>query len=120
MRVVIADDLNTPRMQLRRIIVNDLGLTVVGEARDGAQAVDHCRKHHPDVVILDISMPVMTGLQAARIISEERLATHIVIVSSQAQHAITDQLRAMGARFCLKPYDQEQLRALMRSIDGDA
>jgi len=129
MRVVFADDLSAERMQLRRIIKSELGFEVVGEARDGQEAIELCRKHRPDVVILDVLMPKLTGLQAAPQIVAEDLVQHVVVCSSQAQHAIIDQFKLLRSdtvkvHFCLKPYDPNnaepgggQLHRLLAGLD---
>lgn len=124
MRIVFADDYARERMQLRRIITNDLGFEVVGEAKNGREAIELCRKHRPDVVIMDLSMPIFTGQEAVPIIAREKLVKHIVVCSSQAQHAILNQIREFNPKFCLKPYDANnaeagggQLHQLLRSLD---
>jgi YesN/AraC family two-component response regulator len=116
MRVVIADDMRIQRQQLRRIVTQDLGFDLIGEAADGAEAVALCRTAPCDIVILDLSMPVLTGIQAAEIIYTEKLARHIVVCSSQAQLAITTKLKAMNALFCLKPYSPKQLQAVLSRV----
>ena len=70
MRAVIADDEVLIRMYIREILENN-GYEIAGEAEDGMDAVTVCREQRPDFVIMDINMPVMTGLEAARVIREE-------------------------------------------------
>lgn len=121
MRAVIADDMHISRNILKRILIEDLHIEVVGSARNGSEAVDLCREHAPELVILDLSMPVLTGMQAARVIFEESLANHIVVVSSQSQHSLKDQLTPLGAYFCMKPYSPRQLARVIEGIfNGDA
>ena len=72
-RIVIVDDEPIIRMDLREIL-ESRGYQVVGEAADGFDAVELCRTHVPDLVLLDIKMPLMDGLSAAQIIHEQGLA----------------------------------------------
>lgn len=119
--VVIADDMHISRNILKRIVVHELGFSLVGEAKNGREAVDLCAQHRPSIAMLDLSMPVLTGMQAARIIFEAQTAKQLVIVSSQAQHVLTDQLKALNAIFVMKPYSAPQLvRALREYVDGES
>ena len=71
MRVLIAEDEALIRMDLREMLEEE-GHEVVGEARDGAEAVELARDLRPDIVFMDIKMPGMDGIEAARIIGDER------------------------------------------------
>ena len=82
-RVVIADDEVLIRMYIREILENN-GYEVVGEAEDGLDAIAVCRQKKPDFVIMDINMPVMTGLEATKVINEDKqheLASEFGIMS---------------------------------------
>ncbi len=119
--VVIADDMHISRNILKRIVVHELGFTLVGEAKNGREAVELCAAHRPTIAMLDLSMPVLTGMQAAKIIFDSKTAQQLVIVSSQAQHVLTDQLKALEAIFVMKPYSAPQLvRALRSYVNGES
>ena len=77
-KVVIADDEVLIRMYIREILENN-GFEVVGEAEDGLDAITVCKQKHPDFVIMDVNMPVMTGLEAARVIHEDTLMPAVKI-----------------------------------------
>ena len=80
-KVVIADDEVLIRMYIREILENN-GFEVVGEAEDGLDAITVCKQKHPDFVIMDVNMPVMTGLEAARVIYEDKLAGFVMILTA--------------------------------------
>ena len=89
-KVVIADDEVLIRMYIREILENN-GFEVVGEAEDGLDAITVCKQKHPDFVIMDVNMPVMTGLEAARVIHEDKLAGFVMILTAYRDKEIADQ-----------------------------
>lgn len=115
MRVVIADDSEIERQFVRKI-ARKAGHEVVLECANGLEAVHACRELKPDIVLLDIAMPSMTGDSAARIISSDGTADHIIIASSQSQGAIIAPLMEMGCRFAGKPYDPHQLGRILAEV----
>lgn len=107
-RVVIAEDEALIRLDLRECLVEE-GYEVVGEAADGAEAVSKVREHGPDVAILDVMMPGVDGLTAAREIMTERLAA-VVILTAYSQRDLVEQARDAGAMaYLIKPFQQEEL-----------
>ena len=89
-RVVVVDDEVLIRMYIREILENN-GYEVVGEAEDGLDAINVCREQRPDFVIMDISMPVLSGLEAAKVINEEKLAGFIIILTAYRDKDIAKQ-----------------------------
>lgn len=79
--VVIADDESLIRMGLSEIL-SEHGMHVVGEANDGFEAISLCEKHRPDVALLDIKMPMLDGLTAAKHITDNKLADTVVMVTA--------------------------------------
>jgi response regulator NasT len=109
-RVVIAEDEPLIRLDLRETLVDE-GYDVVGEAADGAQAVAMVRELQPDVAILDIKMPGVDGLVAARDIVGDRLAA-VVILTAFSQRELVEQARDAGAlNYLIKPYQPQELVA---------
>ena len=81
----------------------------VGDADDGGEAIEMCRKEKPDVVILDVLMKKMNGDVAAKVIVAEQLAKHVIIASSNSQDIIFVPLRALGCKTISKPYKKDML-----------
>lgn len=114
-RVVIADD--SPRAQMFvATAFRNAGHDVVGIAADGAAAITLCRKHKPDLVMLDIAMQPMNGLEAAKAIVSGELARHALIVSSNMQAAFIEQGRAIGAAVMGKTNDAKHLMAKVAEL----
>nr|WP_272919781.1 response regulator transcription factor [Streptomyces sp. SID4941] len=123
-RVVIVDDQALMRAGFRALLDAEEGIDVVGEAADGRQGVEEVRRHTPDVVLLDVQMPVMTGIEATRAIaSDPALAdVHVVILTNYGlDEYVFDALRAGAAGFLLKDTEPaELLRAVEVAARGDA
>lgn len=107
MRFVVADDMRPARLYASRILAN-LG-QVVGEAGDGREAVTLCSRHRPDVVLLDYSMPIMTGAQAARAILAAGSARFVCMATSVHQDAAIAEMRKLGVHIVGKPYYDHRL-----------
>lgn len=106
--VVIAEDEAIVRLDLREILEEE-GYLVVGEAGRGDEAVALVREHRPDLVILDIKMPGMDGLAAAREISTDQ-RTAVLILTAFSQRDLVDQARDAGAlAYLIKPFQKEEL-----------
>ncbi len=109
LRIVIADDDGVTLMVLRKILTS-IGHEVVGEAGDGELAVALAKEHNPDLCILDIRMPRMEGIAAAREIQANR-PTPIVIVSAHTETGLGVEAAAVGAHaYLVKPFTENQLR----------
>ena len=107
-RVIIADDESLIRMDLREMLTN-LGYLVVGEVSDGRSAVNQARELRPDVVIMDIRMPDMDGIEAARVLTEERISP-VVLLSAYSQRELVQRAREAGVvAYLVKPYREEEL-----------
>jgi len=108
-RVVIADDLSFMRM-VQREILQERGYEVVGEASDGIEAVDKFKQLRPDVIILDITMPNMNGLEAMYKIFEMDQSAKIIICSALGQQQlIVEAIKAGVKDFIVKPFKPERV-----------
>ena len=108
-RVVIADDEPITKMDLRELI-EEAGYEVVGEASDGFDAVEICRQTHPNLVLLDIKMPLLDGLSAAKIIHQEDLAETIMMMTAYSEREFIEQAKECGVGgYLVKPIDEKSL-----------
>jgi DNA-binding NarL/FixJ family response regulator len=96
-RVLIADDHRLFAGALEAILVGDARITVVGQAGDGREAVELARELRPDVVLMDVSMPVLDGFEAARAIRADRADTRILMLTGSSSRADVDLAREAGA-----------------------
>ncbi len=107
-RVVIADDESIICMDLREMLGN-LGYLVVGEAGDGRSAVNLARELRPDVVLMDIKMPDMDGIEAARILTGERIAP-VVLLTAFSQKDLVERAKDAGVvGYLVKPIQEADL-----------
>ena len=108
LRIVIADDEPIIRLDLKKML-QDCGYDVVGEAGDGAKAVETVRTLRPDVVILDIKMPEMDGIDAAKIITDEKIAP-VLLVTAYSQLDLVNRAKDAGVySYLVKPFKQVDL-----------
>jgi len=122
-RVLLADDQQLVRTGFRMILKAESDIEVVGEAADGAQAVDSARRLAPDVVVMDVRMPVMDGLEATRRIAAlpPRRPRVLVLTTFDLDEYVYEALRAGASGFLLKDGPAEQLVGAIRALaDGGA
>jgi DNA-binding NarL/FixJ family response regulator len=120
--VVLADDQQMVRRGLRVILDSEPDITVVAEAGDGREAVELVREHVPAVALLDIRMPNMDGLEAARNVIVQSPETRVLILTTfDADEYVYEALRAGASGFLLKDAPAEHLIAAVRILAaGDA
>ncbi len=107
-KVVIADDESIIRMDLKEML-SGLGYQVVGEAGDGRQAVNLARELKPDLVIMDIKMPEMDGIAAARVLTEEKIAPVLLLTAYSQQELVAGAREAGVVGYIVKPFRQDEL-----------
>jgi DNA-binding NarL/FixJ family response regulator len=115
--VVLVDDQVLLRTGIRTILETEDGVRVVGEAADGAEGVDAVRRLTPDVVLMDVQMPVMDGIEATRRLVGEGAAARIVILTTfEHDELIVSALRAGASGFLVKNAPPEQLVDAVRTV----
>lgn len=115
LKVFIADDDAGMRLVLRKIIESMDGVRCAGEAADGFDAVRQCMELKPDVVFLDVEMPVMNGIQAAKEITGALPGTTLVFCTAHSEY-MPDAFEHYAADYLLKPFKTDRVRQTIRRI----
>jgi DNA-binding NarL/FixJ family response regulator len=120
--LLIVDDQELVRVGLRKILDGEPDMTVVGEAGDGEQAVAEAARLRPEVVLMDVRMPVLDGIEATRRIIRARHNTRVMILTTFGLDGyVYDALRAGASGFMLKDARPEEIAAAVRIVaSGDA
>lgn len=116
--MLVVDDQRLLRDGFRVILNTEPDLTVVGEAGDGLEAIELARQLAPAVVLMDIRMPGMDGLAAARVILKETESRVLMLTTFDSDEYVYSALRAGASGFLLKDVPGDQLAAAVRSVDA--
>lgn len=109
LRIVIADDEPITRMDLKEFL-EERGYSVLGEATDGFDAIEMCKKIKPDLVLMDIKMPLLDGLSAARILQQEQIGATIVLLTAYSEREFIDSAKEIGVSgYLVKPIDEKSI-----------
>ena len=115
-RVLIADDHSVVRQGLRTFLEGDRGLELIGEARDGAEALRMAHRLRPDVILMDLLMPGMDGLRATAAVRRELPETEVLALTSVLEDAaVVGAVRAGAIGYMLKSAEPEELRSAIRA-----
>ena len=117
--VLLVDDHRLVRAGLAALLASSDDIEVVGEAADGQQAIDLAAQLHPDVVLMDLSMPVLDGVEATRRILADAPDTYVVVLTSFADHhRVTDAVAAGAVGYLLKDCDPQDVIDAVHSAAG--
>jgi DNA-binding NarL/FixJ family response regulator len=120
-RVLLVDDQQLVRTGFRMILADEDGIEVVGEAANGQEAVERARDLHPDVVVMDVRMPVLDGVEATRRLVAETAAKILVLTTFDADEHAIDAIRAGASGFLLKDVRPDDfVRAIRIIASGEA
>ena len=109
LRIVIADDEPITRMDLKEFL-EERGYSVLGEATDGFDAIEMCKKIKPDLVLMDIKMPLLDSLSAARILQQEQIGATIVLLTAYSEREFIDSAKEIGVSgYLVKPIDEKSI-----------
>ena len=118
MRFLIVDDAEAPLKVLHQVIT-DMGHDVVGSARNGQEAVEAYARLRPDVVIMDLIMPKLNGLEALKVICQSNARASVIIASSLKSCQTALEAERLGASYCLsKPFSIVQLRKIITRLSN--
>jgi DNA-binding NarL/FixJ family response regulator len=116
LRVVVVDDHPVFRQGLRTLL-EDLGVLVVAEAADGGSGVEEVRRHRPDVVLMDLQMPGVSGVEATRRLVSEAPDTKVLVLTMvQDDHAVHAAIQAGALGYLLKGAGQEEIARALASV----
>lgn len=116
--ILIVDDAAFMRMMIKDILAKN-GYTVIGEAENGAKAIEKFKELSPDLVIMDITMPEMDGIQAVRHIKGLSSDAKIIMCSAMGQQAMVIESIQAGARdFIVKPFQAERVIEAVKKVVG--
>ena len=108
-RIVVADDEPITRMDLSEILKEE-GYDVVGEASDGFDAVEFRRKLRPDLVLMDVKMPILDGIKASKVVMNEQLAKSVVLLTAYSGMEFIEQAKEAGVMgYIVKPISSKNL-----------
>ena len=104
-RILLVDDHFAARASLAIILRQEDNMEVIGEASDGQMAVELTEELHPDVVIMDISMPVLNGIEATRLITSDHPDAKVIGFTMNSETNLVDAMQKAGATACLSKSD---------------
>ena len=118
-RVLVTDDQSMVRAGFRRLLSSEEGIEVVAEAGNGPEAIEKAARFHPTVILMDIRLPELDGLEATRrILAEDDAARILILTTFDLDEYVYEALRIGASGFVLKDDPPEQLLAAIRTVAG--
>ena len=116
-RLLIVDDIQSTRENLRKLLSFEDDIQVVGTAGDGKEGVEEAQRLHPDIVLTDVNMPVMDGIQLTEQLTQDLPSSPVIIMSVQGERDYLRRAMQAGAReFLIKPFSHDELVAAIRRV----
>ena len=116
-RLLIVDDIQSTRENLRKLLSFEEDIQVVGTAGDGKEGVEEAQRLHPDIVLTDVNMPVMDGIQLTEQLTQDLPSSPVIIMSVQGERDYLRRAMQAGAReFLIKPFSHDELVAAIRRV----
>jgi DNA-binding NarL/FixJ family response regulator len=114
-RIVVIDDSPLYRRTIRKILEKQPNLKIVAEAGDGVYGIQAVKTHRPDVVIMDVTLPILDGIEATRKIKSEFPKVRVIVLSAHDAESISAAAHGAGARWCLNKdcSPNELIKAIM-------
>jgi len=120
MRILIADDHGIVRQGLKSLIEHQSDMEVIAEAEDGRVAVELAKELRPDVVVMDISMPALNGMEATRLILQDNEDIKVIALSMHSdKHIVMETLEAGASAYVLKSYLFDELIRALETVSQD-
>lgn len=121
-RILLADDHTVLRQGMAQVLESQPDMTVVAQAGDGREAVDLAQQHRPDIILMDINMPALDGVAAARHITAEQPGTGIIILTMyRRDDYVFEAIKAGASGYLLKEVELDELLASVRAVaQGEA
>src|SRR3989442_12001967 len=111
-KVLIVDDIPSTLDNLQKLLSFEPDIQVVGTATNGKEAIDLSKKSAPDIVLMDVNMPIMDGIQATEILAQEIPNSPVIIMSVQGERDyLRRAVQSGGPGFLIKPFSREELKA---------
>ncbi|MFC3886109.1 ANTAR domain-containing response regulator [Bacillus songklensis] len=108
-RILIVDDDPIIRMDLKEMLLEE-GYEIVGEGKNGEEALDLCQKHQPDLILLDVKMPKLNGIKAAKIIQQMFPGTAVLLLTAYSHKDLVQEAKKSGVTaYLVKPVSEEDL-----------
>lgn len=118
-RIVLADDHALIRSGIATLLKGSLEIEVVGEASDGEEAIERVKELSPDVIVIDLSMPKLSGIEATRIITKRFPGTRVIVLTMHENEEYVYQILRSGAGgYVLKSAGKEEISAAIRAVAG--
>ena len=106
-RILVVDDEPITRMDISEIL-KEANYNVVGEAKDGYEAIEKCEQYKPDFVIMDVKMPLLDGLKAPKVINEMKLSRGVVLLTAYSNKEFIEEAKKIGIiGYIIKPIDEK-------------